>query len=167
MIADERDSHLPGLARPMTEAGDVFFRREQVRFQQLLARQNRTSFESFCSAQCLIQFVQWQAEENRFRGPAHTVCQAIRKLGESLQPYFAIINSFVSSNPEVAGLIWGGIQFMLKLCQNYSTFMEKLAFLFMEIAAELEVFKEPWTWVWALWKGQDVSLMTWKYKIGS
>ncbi|KAI0447554.1 hypothetical protein F4803DRAFT_498569 [Xylaria telfairii] len=141
MEADARNVDLLGLARPMTEAGDAFFRGAQLRFQGLLASQDRESFGSFCSAQCLIEFVQWQAEQNRFCGPIHTICQAINNLGESLRPYFAIINTFVSSNPEIAGLIWGGLQFMLQLCRNYSTFLEKLAFLFTEIAVELDVFK--------------------------
>ncbi|KAI1129797.1 hypothetical protein F5Y10DRAFT_290627 [Nemania abortiva] len=45
--------------------------------------------------------------DNQFHGPVHKICRAIDKLGDSLQPYFTVINSFVSSNPEIAGLIWG------------------------------------------------------------
>ncbi|KAI0115793.1 hypothetical protein GGR51DRAFT_502137 [Nemania sp. FL0031] len=86
-------------------------------------------------------YISQRAEQHQFHGPAHTVCRAIDNLGNSLQPYFAVINSFVSSNPEIAGLIWGSVQLMLKLCHNYSTFLEKLAALLMEIATELDIFK--------------------------
>ncbi|KAI1328432.1 hypothetical protein F5Y16DRAFT_369030 [Xylariaceae sp. FL0255] len=116
------------------------FKEAQDHFKSSLALDNKNDIDSFCSTGSLVEFLQWQVEKNQFRGPLSTICRAIRSLGDSLEPYFAAIDNFVSSNPRVSGLVCGAIQIMFKLCQNYATFLEKLAFLLEEIATELLLF---------------------------
>ncbi|OTA92269.1 hypothetical protein M434DRAFT_326663 [Hypoxylon sp. CO27-5] len=122
-----------------TEDEDDSFQQALSRFKNALSPRDREDFKTFCSGKCLIEFMMWQVEDCRFEGPIEQICDAISKLDDSLQPYFTIINSFVSSNPEIAGIIWGSIQLVFKLCKHYKEFMQKLAFLFYEIAAYLDV----------------------------
>ncbi|KAL9078297.1 MAG: hypothetical protein Q9157_002784 [Trypethelium eluteriae] len=74
---------------------------------------------------------------NSRQGPVLEFCESVRNLSTSLSPYFEAISSFVQSDPHIAGLIWGSILMVFKLCQNYSTFVEKLKTVLQRMAQEL------------------------------
>lgn len=40
----------------------------------------------------------------------------IEKFGNSLQPYFKVVDTFVSSHPEWAAIAWGAIRLLFQVC---------------------------------------------------
>ncbi|RSL57417.1 hypothetical protein CEP51_014247 [Fusarium floridanum] len=66
-------------------------------------------------------------------------CRAIDHLSKSLEPYFACITSFMQVKPEIGCLVWGILQFLFKLCRNYTSFLEKLAELLEKVTQDLQL----------------------------
>ena len=52
---------------------------------------------------------------------------------ESVQQFSKVVDTFVSSNPEIAALLWGGVRLSLLLVNNYVSYFEKLSGLFMQL----------------------------------
>ena len=52
---------------------------------------------------------------------------------ESVQQFSKILDTFVSSNPEIAALLWGGVKLCLLLVNNFTSYFDKLSSLFMQI----------------------------------
>jgi hypothetical protein len=44
------------------------------------------------------------------------VMQAISGVATTLQPYFKVVDTFVSSSPEIAALVWGTLRFIFTVC---------------------------------------------------
>ena len=42
----------------------------------------------------------------------------MQRFGERLEPYFKIVDIFVSSNPQYAALFWGSLRLVLKVSCN-------------------------------------------------
>lgn len=112
-------------------------------FRKSLTEEEQKDFQEFSTADDMIKSVKELAEKHpsMTQGPVQRFCQSVLFLSSSLKPYFAVINSFVQSDPHVAGLVWGSIQLVFQLCSNYSTFFEKLSEIFSTIAEELQVFE--------------------------
>ena len=50
------------------------------------------------------------------RGSSSKTCiSMVQKLGDRLEPFFKIVEIFVSSKPEVAALVWGSVRFVFKV----------------------------------------------------
>ena len=56
--------------------------------------------------------------------------------------FTAIIDTFVSANPNLAALVWGGIKVTMLVTSNFAKFFEKLSTLFMEIGRQCPRFKD-------------------------
>ena len=44
----------------------------------------------------------------------------VRRFAERLEPYFKIVDIFVSSNPQYAAIFWGSLRLVLKVSSNLS-----------------------------------------------
>ena len=52
---------------------------------------------------------------------------------ESVQQFTSIVDTLVSSHPEFAALIWGGVKLAMLAANNYSSYFDKLSTLLMNI----------------------------------
>ncbi|MCJ1229129.1 hypothetical protein MMC12_005794, partial [Toensbergia leucococca] len=52
---------------------------------------------------------------------------------ESLQQFSSVLDTFVSSNPQMAALVWGGVKLALLAVKNVTSYFDKLSMLFMSI----------------------------------
>jgi hypothetical protein len=52
---------------------------------------------------------------------------------QSIRDYSAIIDTFVSSNPVIAALVWGSVKLTMLVVINYTSHYEALSELFMEL----------------------------------
>jgi hypothetical protein len=62
-------------------------------------------------------------------------CVASRISGflESLQQFTAIVDTFVSSNPAIAALVWGGVKVFILTACNFTNFFDELTTCFMSV----------------------------------
>jgi hypothetical protein len=61
---------------------------------------------------------------------------------EVVEQFSSIVQTFVSSNPTIAALIWGGVKVALLITSNFSGYFEKLADVFVDLGRSFPQFKE-------------------------
>ncbi|KAL9122028.1 MAG: hypothetical protein Q9187_001420 [Circinaria calcarea] len=61
---------------------------------------------------------------------------------ESVQQFTTIVDTFVSSKPHIAALVWGGVKLALLAVNNFTSFFDKLSTLFMSIGSTCPRFTE-------------------------
>ena len=52
---------------------------------------------------------------------------------ESVQQFSGIVGTFVSSSPQIAALVWGGVRLSLLVVSNFAFYFDKLSNVFMQI----------------------------------
>ena len=52
---------------------------------------------------------------------------------ESVQQFSDVVGTFVSSDPQVAALVWGGVKLTLLVANNFTSYFDKLSAVFMQI----------------------------------
>ncbi|KAF6787047.1 ankyrin repeat-containing protein [Colletotrichum sojae] len=53
-----------------------------------------------------------------------------------------IIDTFVSSHPEIAALVWGGVKLTIQVVLNFTSYYERVSDLFMQLAKDCPRFAE-------------------------
>ncbi|KAH9231410.1 hypothetical protein K456DRAFT_1739761 [Colletotrichum gloeosporioides 23] len=53
-----------------------------------------------------------------------------------------IIDTFVSSNPEIAALVWGGVKLTMQVVLNFASYYERISDLFMQFAKDCPRFAD-------------------------
>lgn len=90
-----------------------------VAFRNSLPDSEKDAIDSNATLNAVIQYVSSRADDaSNGKGMPRGLswlCSAINTLGSGLEPYFACISSLVLSNPEIAGLFWGSLQFLFKV----------------------------------------------------
>ncbi|KAL9122299.1 MAG: hypothetical protein Q9187_001147 [Circinaria calcarea] len=61
---------------------------------------------------------------------------------ESVQQFTTIVDTFASSNPDIAALVWGGVKLALLAANNFTSFFDKLSTLFMNIGSTCPRFTQ-------------------------
>ncbi|KAK0645509.1 hypothetical protein B0T16DRAFT_141096 [Cercophora newfieldiana] len=138
----------PGLA-PLGVAPDPsthpIFDRARDAFLSSLSPAERVLFSPCFSVDDVqAATVKLQAVTNEAHGrilEGNTAIQVIHRLGEALNPYFKIIEIFISSNPQYAAVIWGGIRLVLQMASNFVTFFGKFLQLMSTLAESLSEYK--------------------------
>jgi len=85
-------------------------------FQQLLTPAQKAKLNSLSqgtpTADDVVQFTK-SIEEGPKKHKRQVIASRIYNFLQSLQQYCAIVDTFVSSNPQTAGLIWGSVKFLI------------------------------------------------------
>jgi hypothetical protein len=69
--------------------------------------------------------------------PVATAVTWWKQLSSRMMQYETVVDSFISSNPEYAALVWGAMKFLFKVTLNYEECSSRLAQAFAEIGAVL------------------------------
>jgi hypothetical protein len=48
-------------------------------------------------------------------GPVRRFFDAVNSLSTTLEPYFAVISTFVQTDPRISGLVWGSMLLIFKV----------------------------------------------------
>jgi hypothetical protein len=80
-------------------------------FRASLSEKQRQIFKEYPDAISMLDAIRGQAEQH----PTHKAllarcCKKIFALSTMMEPYFEVINLFVSSHPEFAGIAWGALR---------------------------------------------------------
>ncbi|KAL8660533.1 MAG: hypothetical protein Q9202_006456 [Teloschistes flavicans] len=55
---------------------------------------------------------------------------------ESVQQFSGVVDTFVSSHPEFAALLWGGVKLALLFANNFSSYFDRLSLLLMDLGRQ-------------------------------
>ncbi|THX33193.1 hypothetical protein D6D12_01670 [Aureobasidium pullulans] len=93
-----------------------------------------------------------QLDQENARRKSRCVAARISPLLESLQQFSGIVETFVSSNPQIAASIWGSIKLVLQrlgestdleqIASNFTTYFDKLSSLLMTIGKRCPRLRE-------------------------
>ncbi|KAI9766767.1 MAG: hypothetical protein M1839_004771 [Geoglossum umbratile] len=61
---------------------------------------------------------------------------------ESVQQFSTIVDTFVSSNPSIAALVWGSVKFVILVVSNFSSYFDKLSTMFMNLRSHCPIYSE-------------------------
>ncbi|KAF5535036.1 hypothetical protein FNAPI_12200, partial [Fusarium napiforme] len=113
------------------------------RFLDALEANNRSIATLCTSADTFICHVkELDAIQKAQSGVKKSLFNSISTFSENVEPYVKVINTFVSSKPEVAALIWGAASLVLQLASNYSNFFRKLTGMMESISSQLAKYKQ-------------------------
>ena len=71
------------------------------------------------SPESLLDEVRRLDAQHATRSKARKYTDRFVKIVESLRPYFATIDTLVSSHPDVAALVWGGLRFVIRVIGSF------------------------------------------------
>lgn len=71
----------------------------------------------------------------------------IARFSDNIKPFLAVVDTLVSSNPEVAALVWGAAKLVLLVASNYANFFNKLSDMLSNISLALSQYREILTLV--------------------
>ncbi|KAJ1329802.1 fungal STAND Goodbye domain-containing protein [Microdochium nivale] len=71
-----------------------------------------------------------------------SVASRLHAVLESIHLFSTVVDTFVSSNPEIAALVWGSIKLTMLIMINYTSYFEPLSKLFLTISTHCPRFTE-------------------------
>ncbi|KAH8891250.1 hypothetical protein GQ53DRAFT_823881 [Thozetella sp. PMI_491] len=118
------------------------FEEAQNRFLASLSRTERQQYAPCLSSDDLLQVI-GRLDVIARKGPSgKRWLSVIKKFADGLEPYFKIIEIFISSNPEFAALFWGSLRLILKLASDYTSFFEKFIQMLSTLTDALPQYDE-------------------------
>ncbi|KAH0360412.1 hypothetical protein KCU65_g9409, partial [Aureobasidium melanogenum] len=113
-------------------------------FQNCLEPEQKVQLEAIKAvpdAHAVAQFTHQLDQENAKR-KTRCVAARISPLLESIQQFSGIVETFVSSNPHIAALVWGSVKLVLQIASNFTIYFDKLSALLMTIGKRCPKFQE-------------------------
>ena len=85
-------------------------------FLASLDDEQKVIFQKFDSASDVIAHIHQEMIVQSLSKPfVNSFCNGIKKISQSLEPYFAIIDTFVQANPDIVALVWGALKLVFKV----------------------------------------------------
>ncbi|KAF8800979.1 hypothetical protein BYT27DRAFT_7148099 [Phlegmacium glaucopus] len=81
----------------------------------------------------------------------------LSKLIDRFEGFFTVVDTFVSSNPTIAALVWGGFRFIIRIVSEYSKFFERIMNSLEAIGQKLYFYQRYAT---AIYKHSDRVMTT-------
>ncbi|KAI0111099.1 hypothetical protein GGR51DRAFT_547299 [Nemania sp. FL0031] len=104
-------------------------------------RRDLSKIRSVPDADSILVFTAQLDATNRSR-KGQSVGSRMSKALQSTRDFCAVINTFVSSNPQIAALVWGSVQLTMQIILNYTSYYEAISSLFMHIGHLCPLFVE-------------------------
>lgn len=86
-------------------------------FQTVLSPEERRAFgalQAMHNSGSVLEFVADLDFKNKVRG-GRGVAQRLHSVLESVQAFSGVVDTFVSSNPEIAALVWGSVKMAMQV----------------------------------------------------
>ena len=109
-------------------------------FQEILSSEQRLQFQANAvepDASSVITFVS-RIDVNKGQGTGRCVAQRICTFLQAIQ---GIVDTFVSSNPGIAALAWGGVKTAILIASNSASYFEKITAIIMSAGRSCPSYK--------------------------
>ncbi|KAG9849747.1 hypothetical protein KCU98_g2699, partial [Aureobasidium melanogenum] len=113
-------------------------------FQNCLEPDQKARLEAIKAvpdAHAVAQFT-YQLDQENAKRKSRCVAARISPLLDSVQQFSGIVETFVSSNPHIAALVWGSVKLVLQIASNFTTYFDNLSALLMTIGKRCPKFQE-------------------------
>ncbi|KAH0375897.1 hypothetical protein KCU84_g2365, partial [Aureobasidium melanogenum] len=113
-------------------------------FQNCLEPDQKARLEAIKAvpdAHAVAQFT-YQLDQENAKRKSRCVAARISLLLDSVQQFSGIVETFVSSNPHIAALVWGSVKLVLQIASNFTTYFDNLSALLMTIGKRCPKFQE-------------------------
>ena len=112
-------------------------------FRSSLSPAQQTLFAEYPSAVLMLDSIREQADSHPSQKTTLAkCCKMISSISERLSPFFEVVNLFVSSHPELAGLAWGSLRLVFVLGTNHAQFLERVCSLLENMSLKLPVYED-------------------------
>ena len=85
-------------------------------FQKLLTPTQKTELNSLSqgtpTAEDVVQFTK-TIEDRAKKRKSRIIASRVERFLQSVQQYCVVVDTFVSSNPHIAGLVWGSVRLLI------------------------------------------------------
>ena len=79
-------------------------------FYAALSEEDKRRFRRYDDPETMIRDLEAHCKSMKEHRKLLASCEAVAKFSNSLSPFFDIVNIFVSTKPEFAGIAWGAIR---------------------------------------------------------
>ncbi|KAJ0135112.1 Glutathione S-transferase psoE [Fusarium oxysporum f. sp. albedinis] len=113
-------------------------------FQAILTDDQRQKLSSIGAIQdpdTAMIFTAQLDRDNQLKKGRGIACRLSSVL-QSVQTFSTVVDTFVSSHPQIAALVWGSIKLAMLIAVNYTSYFEALSVLFMELSKQCPRFAE-------------------------
>ncbi|KAI3326133.1 ankyrin repeat-containing domain protein [Xylariaceae sp. AK1471] len=104
-------------------------------------RRDLSEIRTVPDADSILVFTAQLDFANRSRR-GRSVGSRVIKLLHSTRDFCGVIDTFVSSNPGVAALVWGSVKLTMQITVNYTSYYEAISGLFMQLGSLCPLFAE-------------------------
>ncbi|KAK3898976.1 hypothetical protein C8A05DRAFT_46840 [Staphylotrichum tortipilum] len=112
-------------------------------FQRILTEDQRAELKNIKSipdADAVLVFTAQLDSSQRRRG--RSIATRLHSVLQSVREFSTVIDTFVSSNPEIAALVWGSVKLTIQIALNFTSYYEAFSNLFMGLASHCPRFAE-------------------------
>ncbi|KAK4071257.1 uncharacterized protein Triagg1_6288 [Trichoderma aggressivum f. europaeum] len=122
------------------EAFDGAFRR----FLESLSEAERARYAPVASPEDLLDGIKKLdlLSQRHQKTKLWRVLKCVETFSARLTPYFAIVNTVVSSNPQYAAIVWGLLKFVLQLAESFTTFFDRLVKVIAKISDAFPMYED-------------------------
>ncbi|KAK4172309.1 hypothetical protein QBC36DRAFT_294484 [Triangularia setosa] len=113
-------------------------------FQSILTddqRQKLHSIGAIREADTVMVFTSQLDREHQLK-KGRGIANRLSSVLQSVQIFSTVVDTFVSSHPEIAALVWGSIKYTMIIAVNYTSYFEALSGLFMAFSNQCPRFAE-------------------------
>ncbi|KAK4118224.1 hypothetical protein N657DRAFT_628783 [Parathielavia appendiculata] len=112
-------------------------------FQRILTEDQRTvlkKIKAIPDADAVLVFTAQLDSSQHRRG--RSIATRLHSVLQSVRDFSAVIDTFVSSNPQIAALVWGSVKLTIQIALRFTSYYEAFSNLFMGFASHCPRFAE-------------------------
>jgi len=148
--------------RPKSHAADPTAPLKQAltSFENILTEEQKQQYQANSikpDASSVLTFVAEVDENNKSRG-SRCVAPRLYTFLDAAQQFTGVVDTFISSNPAIAALVWGGVKMAVLTARNIASYFDKVTSLIMDIWKGLSDVSTVWSIVSGL-RGSPRSVM--------
>ncbi|KAF8852440.1 hypothetical protein BDZ45DRAFT_730184 [Acephala macrosclerotiorum] len=120
-------------------SAEAVFATAAKRFYDELPNEDREIFQTLDNAEDMVASIEQHIVQLNSHRTSRLLeaCKKLDHFRKSMDPFFEVVNIFVSTHPEWSGIAWGAVRLVFQLCSHFTGFFEKLAEMFQEFGRNL------------------------------
>lgn len=133
-------------AQPSLQLSDptAALKQALVGFENILTDDEKQQYRSSSTkpdASSVITFVA-QIDANNSKRAGRCVAPRLYTFLEAIQQFTSIVDTFVSSNPKIAALIWGGVKTTILIACNIASYFDKITVMIMTVGKYCPTYQQ-------------------------
>jgi Skp family chaperone for outer membrane proteins len=136
VVSHRPKSHVADPTAPLKQA--------LMSFENILTEEQKKQYQASSikpNASSVLSFVAEVDENNKGRG-SRCVAPRLYTFLDAAQQFTSVVDTFVSSNPTIAALVWGGVKMAVLTASNIASYFDKVTSLIMDIGKVCPTYQQ-------------------------